>query len=334
MASTTDYRTLQFSNSNDAGVFSWTGDPSFVDTWFKKINGGASSAAIADLAYGRSIQMKQVSVCGKVARFSYSDLCRQHLAADDYNELCRQFHTILVDDIPCLTVDQHNEARRLTLFIDCCYEHHIRLVCSMEGPPEDVLGSLVELKNIGMNDLSQGMAGCGDSDSSSSSSGVLSAVSRIKQGIEDCRQRKLATYGDDATIAAEVTPVARDESKPFDINGTSGVLASEIARAQAHDGGQDNAPWRQNGDDVLETTQNLRAPLQVSKGWDDRRRISQFTWESSDPTSEQASIKGVFAAAVASLMESGFVVDRAISRLREMQTDAFQHSHHKKHGLL
>ena len=27
-------------------------------------------------------------------------------------------------------------------------------------------------------------------------------------------------------------------------------------------------------------------------GWDDRRRISQFTWESTDPTSEQQAIKG------------------------------------------
>ncbi|CAL1167500.1 unnamed protein product, partial [Cladocopium goreaui] len=56
------------------------------------------------------------------------------------------------------------------------------------------------------------------------------------------------------------------------------------------------------------------------QGWDDRRRISQFTWESTDPTSEQQAIKGVFVAAVASLKESGFAVDRAISRLREMQT--------------
>jgi len=28
------------------------------------------------------------------------------------------------------------------------------------------------------------------------------------------------------------------------------------------------------------------------QGWDDRRRISQFTWESTDPTSEQQAIKG------------------------------------------
>merc|ERR1711862_86861 len=104
-----------------------------------------------------------------------------------------------------------------------------------------------------------------------------------------------------------------------DASATLQVLSGEINRAKAHGEGRDLATWRQ--DDSADSN----APLHVSKAWDDRRRITAFTWESADPTAEQQTIKGVFAAAVASLQESGFAIERAISRLQEMQTEAFLH---------
>jgi len=304
MQNKTDYRALQFENSPDAGVFCWPPETAFVDSWFQKIAAPAPSAGEVEVAYSRRLAVPYISNCGGVARFTFSDLCEQHLAADDYNAICSQFHSILIDEIPKLTVDQHNEARRLTLLIDCCYEHHVRLIASMDGPPEEILGGLTKLQDISMSSL-KGEAGCGDSDSASSSSGVLSAIQRIKTSLR-------SDAGDAATL--------------FSGEGmrTDTVLESEIQRAKSH-GGDINI-WRQDG-------QNDRSLPQVSKGWDDRRRISQFTWESTDPTSESQSIKGVFVAAVASLKESGFAVDRAISRLREMQTVAFQDAHRAKHGL-
>ncbi|CAJ1366482.1 unnamed protein product, partial [Effrenium voratum] len=209
-----------------------------------------------------------------VARFAFGDLCQQHLAADDYNALCSRFHTILIDGIPRLTVDQHNEARRLTLLIDCCYEHHTRLIASMAGPPEEILGGLTELQNISMSSLGSGEAGCGDSDSASSSSGVLSAISRIKTSIED--------RSDAGHSVPDAAMLFSGEGLRMDR-----VLESEITRARSH-GTEDISIWRQDG----ESEGRLQGMPQVSKGWDDRRRISQFTWESTDPTSEQQAIKG------------------------------------------
>ena len=304
MQNKTDYRAMQFENSPDAGVFCWPPETAFVDSWFQRIAAPAPSAGEVEVAYSRRLAVPYISNCGGVARFTFSDLCEQHLAADDYNAICSQFHSILIDEIPKLTVDQHNEARRLTLLIDCCYEHHVRLIASMDGPPEEILGGLTKLQDISMSSL-KGEAGCGDSDSASSSSGVLSAIQRIKTSLR-------SDAGDAATLLS-------GEGMRTDT-----VLESEIQRAKSH-GGDINI-WRQDG-------QNEGSLPQVSKGWDDRRRISQFTWESTDPTSESQSIKGVFVAAVASLKESGFAVDRAISRLREMQTVAFQDAHRAKHGL-
>ncbi|OLQ05815.1 Lactation elevated protein 1 [Symbiodinium microadriaticum] len=302
MQSGTDYRAVQYESSPDAGVFCWPQEAAFVDQWFQRLTGTMGRQGQVEVAYGRVLPVPSISPCGGLARFSFEDLCVSHLAADDYNAICGRFHTILLDAVPRLTVDQHNEARRFTLLVDCCYEHHIRLIASLEAPPAEILGGLMELQNISMNSLGQGEAGCGDSDSAASSSGVLSAISRIKKSMD--------SRAPDPGAADPATLFSREGL------GTQSVLESEIQRARSHGG--DMSVWRQEGSD---SNGGPRSLPQVSKGWDDRRRISQFTWESTDPTSEQQAIKGVFVAAVASLKESGFAVHRAISRLQEMQTD-------------
>jgi len=313
--SETDYRTVHFENSPDAGVYCWPPDRCFIDRWFQVVAGHTGTRGCVDVSYGRSLDVPLLSDCGRVARFDFADLCRSHLAADDYNQIARQFHTLLIDDVPRLTVDDHNEARRFTLLIDCCYEHHVRLICSMDGSPEQLLGGLSMLRDMNLSTVGSGGVGCGDGDSSPSSSGVLQAIQRIKTSIQERNSEASAKSSGSVMPSSPLAPLS-----PAD--GVAEVLSSELQRIRSH-GVDDVAIWRQAPGSTP----------QVSKSWDDRRRISNFTWESSDPTSEQQSIKGVFAAAVASLKESGFAVDRAISRLKEMQTEAFQKNHRLKHSL-
>jgi len=218
--------------------------------------------------------------------------------------------------VPSLTVDNHNEARRFTTLIDSCYEHHVRLICSMAGPPEALLGGLTQLRDMSVAGLGNGMAGCGDGDTSPSSSGVLQAIDRIKTSLAQRQDESAALPASARTL---------------DHQSATDVLSAEVERVRAH-GDRDVDVWRQSGEGPLGDS-GRAGPLQVSKAWDDRRRISAFTWESQDPTSEQQTIKGVFTAAVASLKESGFAVERAISRLREMQTDTFQENHKLKHHV-
>jgi len=319
LQSSTDYRSVKYANSSDAGVFCWPCDRSFVDGWFSKGVWESSSgrAGSISVSYGRSLAVPELSACRRIARFSFNDLCRQHLSADDYLWLCRQVHTILLDDVPVLSVDDHNEARRFTLLIDCCYEQHVRLVCSMSASPHDLLGGLSKLRDMNLATLGgHAPAGCGDGDTSPSSSGVLQAIRRIKESI--------ASRENGSTM-----PVSGEQSRSnLEHMNVNEVLSAEIDRVRGH-GDSDVDVWRQGG----EQSTFLSAPPQVSKAWDDRRRISQFTWEAADPTAEQQTIKGVFSAAVASLQESGFAVDRAISRMQEMQTVSFQELHKVKHCL-
>jgi len=226
-------------------------------------------------------------------------------------------------------VDDHNEARRFTQLIDWCYEHHVRLICSLEGSPESILGELSKLTEIGIDAVGGGGFGCADGDVAPSSSGVFQAVARVKETIS---QRSVGGVGGDGIAAGDTSNGVEAPVSRLDFISADEVLRGQVARVRAH-GKDDIQIWRQGDDRTADALGHPRPLPQVSKAWDDRRRISQFTWESSDPTSEQASIKGVFAAAIASLKESGFAVNRAISRLKEMQACAFQEQHRLKHDV-
>lgn len=83
--------------------------------------------------FGRSLVVPEAA--RGVARFSFADLCEKPLAAADYLEIARNFHTVLIDRIPALTPAQRDPARRFTLLIDTLYDRSVKLICSAETPP-------------------------------------------------------------------------------------------------------------------------------------------------------------------------------------------------------
>jgi cell division protein ZapE len=85
---------------------------------------------------GRKLRVPQAAK--GVARFTFDELCRQPLAAADYLEIARHFHTLLIDGIPVLSAGERNEARRFTLLIDTLYDEHVKLICSAAASPESL----------------------------------------------------------------------------------------------------------------------------------------------------------------------------------------------------
>ena len=67
---------------------------------------------------------------------SYAELCEQPLGAADYLEIARHFHTVVIDDVPKMSADQRNEARRFMILIDALYEHKVNLLMSAAASPE------------------------------------------------------------------------------------------------------------------------------------------------------------------------------------------------------
>ncbi len=73
-----------------------------------------------------------------VAWFGFSDLCEKPLGAADYLALTERYHTLLLDGVPALTRDKHNEARRFMTLIDALYECRVNLVIAAEAEPQDL----------------------------------------------------------------------------------------------------------------------------------------------------------------------------------------------------
>merc|ERR1712151_1171232 len=110
--------------------------------------GGTQSRHPVSVGYGRALPVFQ-SADERCARFSFADLCTfppVALGSADYVELASRFHTLIVSNVPRLRPETRDAARRWTLFLDSCYENHIRLIMSTEADdPVDLL-ELTELE--------------------------------------------------------------------------------------------------------------------------------------------------------------------------------------------
>eukprot|EP00746_Dinoflagellata_sp_MGD_P002648 gnl/MRDRNA2_/MRDRNA2_105188_c0_seq1.p1 gnl/MRDRNA2_/MRDRNA2_105188_c0~~gnl/MRDRNA2_/MRDRNA2_105188_c0_seq1.p1 ORF type:complete len:590 (+),score=115.49 gnl/MRDRNA2_/MRDRNA2_105188_c0_seq1:87-1856(+) len=305
----TDYRAVKLANSGPAETPVFQVAPlnskeseEFMDTWFQRCTGQRrGKVGIVQVAYGRRIPVEQI---GDVGRFTFDELCRRELSADDFDILGRTFHTILLQDIPHFAADDHNESRRFTAFIDFMYQHHVRLVMTAEVVPEKIFEGLVGLRQSAQEVLHDPLPASESYDSEV----------QLRSGPVDA-DRKLVPHGKvvvspSDTLAGKSVAVG-SPARPHDMK------ASES-------GGQaDIEIWRQGGADETSLPQ-------VSRQWDSRRRNAEWRWESADATSEQKTIQGVMAAAVASLQESGFAALRTASRLQEMQTALYLEEHRTK----
>lgn len=68
-----------------------------------------------------------------VAKMSFASVCAQPLSAADYIEIVKNFHTVILTDIPSMTMKHRAEARRFITFIDAMYESHVVLIASAEN---------------------------------------------------------------------------------------------------------------------------------------------------------------------------------------------------------
>jgi cell division protein ZapE len=100
---------------------------------FDRIAETRDEATVIDVE-GR--QLRSVRRAGGIIWFSFDVLCGGPRSQNDYLELASRFHTVIVSDIPVMTVAMQSEARRFTWLIDVFYDHRIKMIMSAETPPE------------------------------------------------------------------------------------------------------------------------------------------------------------------------------------------------------
>ncbi|KAH7936658.1 hypothetical protein HPB49_002068 [Dermacentor silvarum] len=106
---------------------------------------------------GRNVEFQKT--CGRILDASFSELCDRAVGAVDYLALSQIFHTILVRDVPVLTLREKTQARRFITLVDTLYDNRVRLVLSADAPADKLFqavksdGSLTDENRSLMDDL-------------------------------------------------------------------------------------------------------------------------------------------------------------------------------------
>jgi cell division protein ZapE len=107
-----------------------------LDTAFALLSHRGAVAPVTLHVMGRNLAVPRAA--NGVARFSFAELCAQNLGAGDYLAIATHFPAVVLDDVPILTPDNHNEARRFINLIDNLYEHRVKLVASAAAMPDEL----------------------------------------------------------------------------------------------------------------------------------------------------------------------------------------------------
>lgn len=110
-------------------------DEFLLDTWNMLTHGEPCDPLHLEVQ-GRILRIdKHV---GGIAWLTFNELCMRPLGANDYLELARVLHTLIIQGIPQLTPEQRNEAKRFVTLIDAMYDHRIKCIFTAETPPEGI----------------------------------------------------------------------------------------------------------------------------------------------------------------------------------------------------
>jgi protein AFG1 len=101
-----------------------------IDQLTKDLTGGKKMTPTTLSFLSRELQIPEQAA--GVARMTFEDLCNKPLSAADYLELVKSFHTIIITDIPRMSMKHRAQARRFITLIDAMYESKTKLIASGE----------------------------------------------------------------------------------------------------------------------------------------------------------------------------------------------------------
>jgi cell division protein ZapE len=107
-----------------------------LDKAFRRVTGGSAIRPVTLTVMGRDLVAAQVS--DGVARFDFDSLCNTALGAGDYLAIATNFHTLILDDIPRLSPENYDQARRFIVLVDTLYDQRVKLIASAAAPPDQL----------------------------------------------------------------------------------------------------------------------------------------------------------------------------------------------------
>ncbi|RUS23252.1 ATPase [Endogone sp. FLAS-F59071] len=110
-----------------------------IDHYTAALTKGAEMRPAQIDLWGRRLVIPHTA--GGIARATFTDLCTAPLSAADYLEIARHYHTLVLTDIPRMTLRHRNEARRFITLVDALYEARATLVCSAAAPIAEIFNA-------------------------------------------------------------------------------------------------------------------------------------------------------------------------------------------------
>lgn len=107
------------------------------------------SPASVEVAYGRSVELQvaEPEAGAAILGASFSQLCDTPLAAADYHVLFARFDALLLTDLPRLTLERHDIARRFLSLVDVVYETRSLFVAQACVDIDDLLADDIYVKD-------------------------------------------------------------------------------------------------------------------------------------------------------------------------------------------
>ncbi len=104
--------------------------------YFDRIASGREEAGRVLEIEGRPIHTVH---CAKgIAWFEFAELCDGPRSQNDYIEIARWYHTVILANVPVLDADSENQARRFIALVDEFYDRRVNLILSAAAPLDEL----------------------------------------------------------------------------------------------------------------------------------------------------------------------------------------------------
>jgi predicted ATPase len=131
-----------------------------INSRVQELRDGAESTSV-ELKVGtqRRLTVLDADSQNLVGRFCFEDLCGKDFGAQDFRAIARHFSIVVMEEIPVLTLEEHNKARRFITLVDELYEARVALLCSAAAPPSGLFACTVARPaiNVSSDDIQSGI---------------------------------------------------------------------------------------------------------------------------------------------------------------------------------
>ena len=132
----TDYRLVHLKSGRVFQISSDKNNTAWLQDKFNELSPTTIHQAHSLQVNHREIQT--IALSDDVVWFEFSELCDTPRAAMDYLEIARQFHTVVISNIPVMLPAKDNAAKRFMHLIDALYDHRVKLIATAEQNPEGI----------------------------------------------------------------------------------------------------------------------------------------------------------------------------------------------------